>query len=151
MRWRRAPYQVRIWKSDSVLVIVVLQTTPSASCWVHPFLPIKLGIVTEFMGQSIGQIICLRSWDDEPLEYKTGSIWTSSSPTSIVSIVIALAFRSRCSEVRDLHQMDISVQWMPSAFLNQQCPLFALPVIRLCVVHSSDMWMMSVAASHCSL
>ena len=56
-----------------------------------------------------------------------------------------------CSAMRDLHQMEISIQWMTSAFLNQQCPLFALLVKRLCVVYSSDMWLMSVAASHCSL
>ena len=35
---------------------------PSASCWVRPFLPTKLVIVTEVMRQSIVQIVCLRWW-----------------------------------------------------------------------------------------
>ena len=42
--------------------------------------------------------------------------------------------------------MEFSIQWMTSAFLNQQCPMFPLPLIRFCVVHSSDMWSPDVSS-----
>ena len=63
----------------------IVDHIPSASCWVRPFLPTKLVLVTWFTGQSIDQIVCLIWWAIG-IQSDTSFCCSTTLPTPISSL-----------------------------------------------------------------